>query len=140
MQRMEVKRQSDINKMEYVEGTIDLAREVKYLAVLAHPHIINIRGICNIQPYERIGYFIVFDYLPELLSKRISTTWIHTERKTTGVTGYVVTGGTKKRAIQFDIERLSVAYDIAKALEYIHSKNIIYRDLVRRKYSLLVFF
>lgn len=35
----------------------------------------------------------------------------------------------KKKQKSFFAERLTVAYDIASALEYLHDRNVIYRDL-----------
>jgi len=112
------------DRVTYLKGVIDLALEVHYLASLDHPHILTARGQSKTGPFEDTGYFIIMDQLNEVLSKRL-TTWMHTHRTTKGLTG-AITGGRKKTTSLLT-ERLLVAHDIADAMEYLHSLNIIYR-------------
>lgn len=114
------------DRVTYLKGVIDLALETQYLATLSsHPNILKIRGVSAAGPYQA-GYFIVLDRLQDLLSKRL-TAWMHQHRATKGLTG-AFTGGRRKIK-DLLIERLLVATDVASAMEFLHSRNIIYRDL-----------
>lgn len=110
----------------YLKGVIDIALEAHYLASLNHNNILKLRGFSVTGPSEALGFFIILDQLPEVLSKKLNT-WMHQKRASNGITG-AVTGGrrNKKRLL---MERVLVAYDVADALDYLHRKNIIYRDL-----------
>lgn len=118
----------ETDRVTFLKGLIDLALETKYLASLSHTHILRIRGISAQSPLDDLHGFIVIDQLTDILSKRL-TAWMHTKRSTRGIAGLVSGGKAKKTKLL--IERLLVAYDIADVLAYLHSRNIIYRDLVR---------
>jgi serine/threonine protein kinase len=115
------------DRLTYLKGVVDLALETQYLAALStqHPHILRIRGVSAAGPYQP-GYFIVLDRLHDVLSKRL-TAWMHRHRSTKGLTG-ALTGGRRK-VKDLLIERLLVATDVASAVEFLHSRNVIYRDL-----------
>jgi serine/threonine protein kinase len=115
------------DRLTYFKGVVDLALETYYLASLStqHPHILRIRGVAATGPYQP-GYFIVLDRLHEVLSKRLNA-WMHRHRSTKGLTG-AFTGGRRK-VKDLLTERLLVATDVASALEFLHSRNVIYRDL-----------
>jgi len=114
------------DRATYLKGIIDLAMETKYLASLDHPNIIKLRAVCWDSPYRMLDYFLVLDYLCETLPKKLNS-WMLADRATKGVTGFM-TGGRKK-ATGLLTERILVAYDIAVGMSYIHSQQIIYRDL-----------
>lgn len=115
------------DKVTFLKGIIDLALETHYLASLAHPHIMGLRGLSIVEPFEDTGYFLILDQLSEILSKRLNT-WMHQKRATMGITG-ALTGG-KQKVTKLLVERLLVAYDIAEALDYLHGRRIIYRYVV----------
>jgi serine/threonine protein kinase len=144
--------------LTYLKGIIDLSFETKFLAALDHQHILGIRGVSSThlkpnkasaepesdrddtsdtsetaRPYyprnkKEAGddYFIIVDRLSETLSKRL-TAWMHRQRGTEGITG-ALTGGRRKKKDLY-IDRILVMYDIASTMLYLHSKNIVYRDL-----------
>lgn len=75
-----------------------------------------------------LRYGILFEKLPIMLSARLND-WMQEERRTSGVTGFILCRNKKERIKNLLRERLFVVLDIAEALDYLHSKNIIYRDL-----------
>lgn len=114
------------NRLTYLKGTVDLALEAKYLSTLAHPHIIELRGISQNGPFTE-GFFLVLDRLNDTLPTMLKK-WMTTDRQCKGITG-AFTGGKKKIAALF-LDRMKAAYGIANALNYLHSLNLVYRDLV----------
>mmetsp|Transcript_18624 Transcript_18624/g.23117 ORF Transcript_18624/g.23117 Transcript_18624/m.23117 type:complete len:394 (-) Transcript_18624:143-1324(-) len=110
----------------FVKGVIDLAVEVKYLAVIEHPHIIKMRAMAGCSPYDT-NYFVVLDRLYDTLGKRLKD-WQTKRQKLGGVLGKMRDMKGKKKD-QLVCDKLTVAYDIASALNYLHDHNIIYRDL-----------
>lgn len=113
------------DKTKFLKGTIDLAIEAKFLAVLDHPHIIKMRGASSFGPFDAPGYFLVLDKLTETLEDRLRK-WVKTETKTKGVLGKV-TGGKKKK-IKMVLEKAHVAYDLATALKFMHSNGYVIRS------------
>jgi serine/threonine protein kinase len=115
------------NKEMYLKGCIDLALETKFLSSLSHPNILDVRAVASVGPFNE-GYFIILDRLQETLPKKIST-WLTIDRQTKGVTG--IFAGGKRKVDGLLTDRLSVAFEIASAVGYMHELRIIYRDLVR---------
>lgn len=112
--------ESCADKSMFLKGTIDLAIEAKFLAVLDHPHVIKMRGLSSFGPFNAPGYFLILDKLTETLEDRIRK-WVKTASKTKGVLGKV-TGG-KKRKAEMILEKAHVAYDLATALKFMHSNG-----------------
>jgi serine/threonine protein kinase len=118
----------ETDKTHYLKGIVDLSMEAQFLSSLDHPNIISLRGLCAAFPYQNVIQMIILDNLPEIFNQRLNT-WMQAYRTTRGITGFVTRG--RRRAKDLLTDRLIVGYDIARAMEYIHSKNIVYRDLVR---------
>lgn len=136
----------DLNELERARGMIDLALEAKYLSVLWHPNIgtffcsrfltlimtsdvflnpVKMRAIASGSSLEP-NFFIIMDRLYEILDHRFET-WISTKQRNKG--GLFGRGANRDRLHDLLIERLTVAYDIAAALCYMHEHRLVYRDL-----------
>ena len=72
------------------------------------------------------GYFIVLDRLYDTLEQRTGL-WSHRLQKANRPTGWMTRSKVQREIWE---QRLVVAYDLASALEYMHSMGIAYRDLV----------
>ena len=117
-------------------GTADLVVEGMFLASLAHPNIIKVRGLPEegvkslVYANRKHGYFLILDRLFNTLSDQIYKEWsgghlVQMKKKF----GFLMKKKDKELRNQKLAIRLKVAYDISAALKFLHSKNIVYRDL-----------
>ena len=120
---------NDLPDEDHEKGIADLAIEAEFLGIFAHPNIISMKAVSQSDP-RRSRYFIVLDYLPTTLDLKINL-W----RRIVGEnTGYWIPcyGYCFSNCVILHInwkERLQSAIDIASALQYLHERNIMYRDL-----------
>ena len=114
------------DKINFLKGTVDLAMETRFLASIQHENVISLRGISNNGAFSD-GYFIILERLNETLGQKVKG-WMDMDRQCKGITG--VFTGSKKKAHKLQMERISAAYDLAAAMEYLHQKDIVFRDLV----------
>jgi len=111
----------------------DLEMEAQVLSQVNHPNIIKIRGcaIATGSPQENTEhdrYFIIMDRLDETLCDRLDKWKIQAKRLNNPVlAGILDSRGLRRKHLL--VERLQIATEIASALEYLHEKRIIYRDL-----------
>eukprot|EP00561_Arcocellulus_cornucervis_P008751 CAMPEP_0185827128 /NCGR_PEP_ID=MMETSP1322-20130828/31893_1 /TAXON_ID=265543 /ORGANISM="Minutocellus polymorphus, Strain RCC2270" /LENGTH=862 /DNA_ID=CAMNT_0028524859 /DNA_START=250 /DNA_END=2838 /DNA_ORIENTATION=- len=106
------------------EAALDFAIEAKFLATLSHPNIIKQRGTSGVPGHSQ--FFIILDKLNITLTEK-RMVWRDQKMKAKrGPFGF-----RKDRALlkTLWVERLTAAYDVARALKYLHENNIVYRDL-----------
>ena len=113
------------NPSLFLKGTIDMAVETRFLAVLEHPHIVKMRAVSSVGQFEE-GYFIVLDRLFDTLEQRLQH-WNKKVKRTRSVVGKL--SGGKKNRIKLTMNRIGVAHDLSSALQYMHKNQIIYRDI-----------
>jgi hypothetical protein len=98
----------------FINGVVDLAVEARFLSVIRHPNIIKMRAMANTSPYT-LDFFVVLDRLYDILGQRIQK-W--KKQKPGNFRKLTDRAGKKESALW--LERLTVAYDLASALQYLH--------------------
>ena len=117
----------------FTKAATELAREAYLLSRFDHPHIINIMGwtdggVTSYSTYRRHdAYFLVLELLQEeTLDDRIGG-WNQDDTHV-----QIMSYKQDNRKVHFHrrkIEQLTICKQVASALAYIHSKNVVYRDL-----------
>jgi serine/threonine protein kinase len=109
----------------YINGVVDLAVEARFLSVIRHPSIIKMRAMAETSPFSTTQpFFVVLDRLYDILGTRI-TKW--KKQRPKGMGKLLDRSGQKEK--DFWIERITVAYDLASALHYLHELHVVYRDI-----------
>lgn len=106
-----------------INGIVDLAMEARWLSSIQHQNIITLHGVSAEEPSSR-NYFIILDRLDDILTSRIRT-W--KKQSPGGISKALHIGGKKEKVIW--AERLMAAHGVACALEFLHSQNVMHRDL-----------
>ena len=99
---------------QFINAIVDLAIEARFLAVIRHPNIIKMRAMDTGDRFKP-GFFVVLDRLYDIMPVRLKK-WKKTMKAP--LKKMFDFGGKKQLA--FWVERLTVAYDIACALSYLH--------------------
>jgi len=127
----------DLDDEIKASGIGDLAIEARFLSVLNHPNIIRMRATSTAEPIS-IDYFLVLDRLPFTLEQKINE-WRELKKEWSSKSLLKGIFQNKRATLekrrcreekkQLYADRVLAVYDISRAMRYIHSHNIIYRDL-----------
>ena len=126
----------DLHPDKFRDGAAELVVEMLFLASLDHSNIIKLHGVSSggTKGFQNgSGFFILIDRLHDTLDQRLAT-WrelkCNMRRRTEAPSVPVVDASIVASTNQsFLMERLTVAADICSAMEYLHSKNILYRGI-----------
>lgn len=110
----------------FVQGTVDLALEAKFLAVLEHPNIIKMRGMVAGDIFKVERSFIVLDRLYATMTEKLNE-WKKREKRASKF--FMIKSKNNTRMKELLIEKITVSYDLAFAMCYMHSLGVIYRDM-----------
>lgn len=113
------------NEKKFFMAASDLALEAQYLSSLDHKHILKIRGwaaggLKAFSNGEYTSYFLVLDRLQDTLDNRLKIWREEIEEKEK------IQSSDPKSDL---LSRAKVAFQVASAIKYLHSKRIIFRDL-----------
>lgn len=110
---------------DYVTGIADMALEAKFLAVIRHPNIVKLIAMGAAGPFSiEQPFFLVLERLHDTLCARM----IQWKKQIPRSARKLVDSGSQK-VKKLWLDRLQVAHDLASALTYLHSINVLYRDL-----------
>lgn len=110
----------------FTHGVVDMAAETMFLSVISHPHIITMRGY-SANGMIKPDHFIILDRLYDTLEARIPKWKVQAKRARSFVNKLKKSSSRKLEELMET--KLSYAYDLAGAFEYLHKHKIIYRDL-----------
>jgi len=109
------------DKEEFQKSAVELILEAKYLSTFDHPNIISLRGVSQdgaksyLDGYHD-SFFFVMDRIQYTLFDRLKQ-WNTT-----------TTNEVKHDTVITLKERLQIIADLAGAMEYLHKRNLVYRD------------
>ena len=104
------------NAQLYVQAVTDILLEARFLSVLNHPHILQLRGmVVDTRPES-----LILERLVEGLDQRLQT-WKKQTRP------WWRNESVRARA-HWD-ERIRVASHVASAVTYLHEHSIVFRDI-----------
>jgi len=112
-----LRRDASESSSSFVDNVVDLTSEAAILTNLEHPNIIRVHGMAAGPIQDSVvseeGFFMVMERLEETLQERIEVWKLQKNRH--------------ERRSLFD--RLSAGLELAKAIQYMHSQNVVHRDL-----------
>uniref|UniRef100_A0A7S4JDB6 Protein kinase domain-containing protein n=1 Tax=Odontella aurita TaxID=265563 RepID=A0A7S4JDB6_9STRA len=123
------------DKKKFERGAADLAIEAKLLSAFDHRHIIRLHGVTsgsladNIALGRECSFFLILDRLHGTLDDRIQS-WKERQGRHSSLLYRATHGdlrGSKRRSLL--LERLRVMLDLARAVGYLHDRDVAYRDI-----------
>jgi serine/threonine protein kinase len=120
-----------MNPAHYATGAADILTEGVLLATLDHPHIVRIRGrsIPSVDGFasgKRDSFFLMLERLQCNLMDLVHQ-W-HERVSDNRIVKQGIKGRRQNRAVIL-LERVKLMTQLADAMTFLHSKNIIHRDL-----------
>lgn len=103
---------------DFTRAAAHMVIEAQYLSKLDHPNILKLRGSAlggasSLETGNHDGYFLILDRVTETLQERIHKTWA-TQRSSGSELLY---------------QKTHYALQLASAIQYLHDRRIIFRDL-----------
>lgn len=114
------------DKKLFTQGVIDMSVETMFLSVVSHPHIITMRAF-GTNGMLKPNYFILLDRLYDTLEARIPKWRVQSKKARSFKNKIKKSSGGKLDELMET--KLSYAYDLAGAFEYLHKHKLVYRDL-----------
>lgn len=107
---------------------VDLAAEAKFLSHLDHSNIIKVRA--TVGTPGTMGFMIVLDRLVNIMDNKVKE-WKQQQKSSCKrkVTFGLRFGGNSMERHDLATERLVAMFDIARALRYLRSNEVLFRDL-----------
>lgn len=117
---------------KFCMAAADLCVEAQFLSSLSHKNILKLRGWSRggVEGYaggNHDGYFLILDRLSETLGERIES-WKKAKMSRSIEYSFSQLSLENDETAQL-LSRTRIAHQIASALEYLHEKNIVFRDL-----------
>ena len=134
---------SSFERREYVNAVAQLMNEIHVLNTILdpHPNIIQIKGMnckglheasqhnTTTLPSPLLGLFLLTNVLDDVLDQRLDRWRRHDQQQHQQQQQQQLHPKNPLLQYQRNIEKYDMCLQLAAALEYIHSKNIVYRDL-----------
>ena len=114
----------------FTQGLVDMAIETMILSQISHPHILQLRAISNNQDILSPKFFFIIDKLIDTLDQRILK-WKSISKSANNIVNKLTNKSNSKLNTLLEI-KLSYAYDLMGAIEYLHSNSnthIVFRNL-----------
>lgn len=102
----------------------DLAAEAKFLMHIDHSNIVKLRA--TVGTPGSLDFKIVLDQLVCILDKKVEQ-WKVLDKESKGPFGLSFWG--KRERSKYGTEQITVLFDIARAMSYLHKNKIVFRDL-----------
>jgi serine/threonine protein kinase len=112
----------------FYQGMCDMALETRFMSDIQHPNIVKIRAMAQCDPFDE-NYFIVMDRLYDTLERRILKVWLPKSKMQNSFFGKQILDRKGVKKDELFVTRIVFAYDLSAAINYLHQRKILYRDI-----------